>query len=252
MSIIDTINNARNVTSLPTQNTVSSANPAGQMDQNDFLRLMTTQLTTQDPFNPVDNTQMVAQMAQFSQVAGIAEMNQSLQRIATSLGGSRLSDAASWIGHSMLVESDIATPLRDGTYAGEFSLPEGADTVLGSIRAAGRGSSSRRPTRSPFERRSSAVRPAPCPGSRRTRAPDRPPDKARRYERVREDRSTRAPASYLNCMQTAAHREELALQTNPVAAAHRSARVHHRNVSNRLIKGSINRSILESLRRLIV
>ena len=49
------------------------------MDQNDFLRLMTTQLTTQDPFNPVDNTQMVAQMAQFSQVAGIAEMNQSLQ-----------------------------------------------------------------------------------------------------------------------------------------------------------------------------
>ena len=99
------------------------------MDQNDFLRLMTTQLTTQDPFNPVDNTQMVAQMAQFSQVAGIAEMNQSLSRIASSLGGSRLSDAASWIGHSMLVESDIATPLRDGTYAGEFSLPEGADSV---------------------------------------------------------------------------------------------------------------------------
>ena len=103
--------------------------PVGSMDQNDFLRLMTTQLTTQDPFNPMDNTQMVAQMAQFSQVAGIAEMNQSLQRIASSLVGSRLSDAASWIGHSMLVESDIATPLRDGTYAGEFSLPEGADSV---------------------------------------------------------------------------------------------------------------------------
>ncbi len=136
MSIIDTINNARNVTNLPTQNTVSSTNPAGQMDQNDFLRLMTTQLTTQDPFNPVDNTQMVAQMAQFSQVAGIAEMNQSLQRIASSLGGSRLSDAASWIGHSMLVESDIATPLRDGTYAGEFSLPEGADTVTVSFQDA--------------------------------------------------------------------------------------------------------------------
>jgi flagellar basal-body rod modification protein FlgD len=103
--------------------------PAGFMDQNDFLKLMTTQMTTQDPFNPLDSTQMVAQMAQFSQVAGIAEMNQSLQRIATSLGGSRLSDAASWIGHSMLVESDVATPLRDGTYAGEFSLPDGADSV---------------------------------------------------------------------------------------------------------------------------
>jgi flagellar basal-body rod modification protein FlgD len=117
---------------LNTQNTNTSTTAstgAGAMDQNDFLRLMTTQLTTQDPFNPVDNTQMVAQMAQFSQVAGIAQMNQSLQTIAASLGGSRLSDAASWIGHSMLVESDIATPLRDGTYAGEFELTEPADQV---------------------------------------------------------------------------------------------------------------------------
>ena len=137
MSIIDTINNARNVTNLPTATgTTQVGAGAGAMDQNDFLRLMTTQLTTQDPFNPVDNTQMVAQMAQFSQVAGIAEMNQSLQRIASSLGGSRLSDAASWIGHSMLVESEVATPLRDGTYAGEFSLPDGADSVTVSFQDA--------------------------------------------------------------------------------------------------------------------
>ncbi len=99
------------------------------LGQAEFLRLMTTQLTTQDPFNPVDNTQMVAQMAQFSQVAGIAEMNRSLQTIAASLGGNRLSDAASWIGHSMLVESEVATPLRDGSYAGEFTLEGDAEQV---------------------------------------------------------------------------------------------------------------------------
>jgi flagellar basal-body rod modification protein FlgD len=137
MSIIDTINNAHNVSNLPaTTGTPSVGAGAGAMDQNDFLRLMTTQLTTQDPFNPVDNTQMVAQMAQFSQVAGIAEMNRSLATIAASVGGSRLSDAASWIGHSMLVESDIATPLRDGTYAGEFSLTDGADSVTVSFQDA--------------------------------------------------------------------------------------------------------------------
>src|SRR5690606_14536333 len=99
------------------------------LNQNDFLRLMTTQLVTQDPFNPVDNTQMVAQMAQFSQVAGIAQMNQSLQQLVATLGGSRLTDAASWIGRSMLVESDIAAPLRDGSYAGVVDLPQGADSV---------------------------------------------------------------------------------------------------------------------------
>lgn len=107
----------------------ASVGSAGTMNQSDFLRLMTTQLTTQDPFNPMDNTQMVAQMAQFSQVAGIAEMNQSLRTIAAGLGGSRLSDAASWIGRAMLVESEVATPLRDGSYAGEFNLEAASDQV---------------------------------------------------------------------------------------------------------------------------
>ena len=53
-----------------------------KLGQNDFLRLMTTQLKEQDPFNPVDNQAMVAQMAQFSSVAGISEMNTSLKSIA--------------------------------------------------------------------------------------------------------------------------------------------------------------------------
>ncbi len=53
-----------------------------KLGQTDFLRLMTTQLKEQDPFNPVDNQAMVAQMAQFSSVAGISEMNVSLKSIA--------------------------------------------------------------------------------------------------------------------------------------------------------------------------
>jgi flagellar basal-body rod modification protein FlgD len=52
------------------------------LGQTDFLRLLTTQLKEQDPFNPTDNTQMVAQMAQFSSVTGISEMNVSLKAIA--------------------------------------------------------------------------------------------------------------------------------------------------------------------------
>ena len=50
------------------------------MGQGDFLRLMTTQLSQQDPFDPVDNQQMVAQMAQFSSLAGISETNTTLQK----------------------------------------------------------------------------------------------------------------------------------------------------------------------------
>ena len=60
-------------------------NSGTQLGQQDFLRLMTAQLSQQDPFNPVDNQQMVAQMAQFSSLAGITETNTTLQTISDQL-----------------------------------------------------------------------------------------------------------------------------------------------------------------------
>jgi flagellar basal-body rod modification protein FlgD len=110
-----------------------AATPNGAMDQSSFLKLLTTQMTTQDPFKPVDNTQMVAQMAQFSSVAGIAEMNASLKDIATQLTGGRITDLSGWIGRDALVESETVPPRRDGSYAGEIALPEAASAVSVSL-----------------------------------------------------------------------------------------------------------------------
>lgn len=56
-----------------------------QLDQKDFLRLMTAQLSSQDPFNPIDNQEMVAQMAQFSSLAGVSETNTTLKSISEQL-----------------------------------------------------------------------------------------------------------------------------------------------------------------------
>src|SRR3546814_1959842 len=104
----------------------SSKPPVGTgsatLDQSSFLTPMTAQLQMQDPFSPMDTSQMVAQMATFSQVAGISEMNSSLSGISDTLkdlsgtmAGSRLSAAASWIGKYMLVDSDIATRSEERT-----------------------------------------------------------------------------------------------------------------------------------------
>jgi len=103
--------------------------PNGALDQTAFLKLLTTQMQTQDPFNPVDNTQMVAQMAQFSSTTGIAEMNASLKNIAAGIAASRVGDAASWIGKSALVDSKTATALADGAYAGKVTIAEDATRV---------------------------------------------------------------------------------------------------------------------------
>ena len=55
------------------------------LGQGDFLKLMTEQLKLQDPFAPVDNKEMLAQMAQFSSLAGISTVNDTLKAISTKL-----------------------------------------------------------------------------------------------------------------------------------------------------------------------
>ena len=55
------------------------------LGQGDFLRLLTVQMQQQDPFDPVDNKEMLAQMAQFSSLAGSNDVNANLQKISDKL-----------------------------------------------------------------------------------------------------------------------------------------------------------------------
>ncbi|OYW44837.1 MAG: hypothetical protein B7Z33_10545 [Sphingomonadales bacterium 12-68-11] len=57
----------------------------GSLGQDDFLRLLTTQMQMQDPFEPVDNKEMLAQMAQFSSLAATSDMGVTLTSIADKL-----------------------------------------------------------------------------------------------------------------------------------------------------------------------
>ena len=64
------------------------------LGQADFIKLMTVQLQQQDPFEPVDNKEMLAQMAQFSSLAGIDGVNTTLQQISAKLDAVLASQAA--------------------------------------------------------------------------------------------------------------------------------------------------------------
>lgn len=65
--------------------TESKKSGFGALDQADFIRLITTELQMQDPSDPVDNKEMIAQMTQFSSLAGIADVNKTLQEISAKL-----------------------------------------------------------------------------------------------------------------------------------------------------------------------
>ena len=100
-----------------------------QLGQEDFLKLMTTQLQNQDPFAPMENGEFIAQMAQFSTVTGITSMDESLKNVAAKLGETRIATAANMLGHSVLVPGNIARADNDGSVNGVIDLPSASTNV---------------------------------------------------------------------------------------------------------------------------
>jgi flagellar basal-body rod modification protein FlgD len=77
-----------------------------QLDQNDFLKLMITQLQNQDPFKPLDPAEHVGQLAQFSSVSGLQSINQSIAGLTASMRGNAVLDGAALIGRTIVAPGD--------------------------------------------------------------------------------------------------------------------------------------------------
>ena len=94
-----------NTPTLATQ-TAETAADALKVDANfdTFLSLLTAQLRNQDPLEPVDSTNFVAQLAQFSAVEQQVQTNTALGEILGALGGEDASSLALWLG------AEVQTP----------------------------------------------------------------------------------------------------------------------------------------------
>ena len=75
---------------IPTTNTTDGfTNPSSALNQTDFLKLLVAQIQFQDPMNPQSNTDMAAQLAQFTSLQQATQSSSSLAMIqANSLVGS--------------------------------------------------------------------------------------------------------------------------------------------------------------------
>jgi flagellar basal-body rod modification protein FlgD len=76
------------------------------MGSNDFLKLLTTELQNQDPMQPMDDTQSIAQLAQFSALSATQELNTSFQNFQSNFG---VMQASSLIGKKVTVVSSDGT-----------------------------------------------------------------------------------------------------------------------------------------------
>jgi flagellar basal-body rod modification protein FlgD len=88
-------------------NSAASATPSNTtLGENDFLTLLTTQLKNQDPLNPMDDTQSVAQLAQFSSLQAATNLANSFSAFESNFA---VSQASGLLGQTVTVASTDST-----------------------------------------------------------------------------------------------------------------------------------------------
>lgn len=68
------------------------------LKQEDFFKLLTQQLAYQDPFKPVENDQMIAQMSSFTTADGINNLNKQFENMNALMSSSQALQASSLVG----------------------------------------------------------------------------------------------------------------------------------------------------------
>lgn len=97
-------------------------------EQNRFMTLLVAQMRNQDPLNPLDNAQVTSQLAQLSTVSGIEKLNATLQSLQASYQTSQSMQAATMIGHGVLVPGD-SLQLAEGKTVLGVELGSDVDSV---------------------------------------------------------------------------------------------------------------------------
>ena len=108
------------------------------LGQADFLLLMTTQLQHQDPLNPMDNAEMVAQLAQMSTVQGLETLNSTVTSLSSSMANDQILRATNLVGHGVLVPSDYFSLEESGGASGVIAASGPGSLTVGVFDASGK------------------------------------------------------------------------------------------------------------------
>ena len=92
----------------------NGGDPSKELGKTQFLELMIAQFNNQDPLKPADNQDFIAQLAQFSSLEGIENLNTSVDSMAAAMRSSLTLEAASLVGRSVLVATDRALMTENG------------------------------------------------------------------------------------------------------------------------------------------
>ncbi len=93
----------------PPQANNSNSQALRDVDIDQFLQLMITELQNQDPLNPLDNSELLAQISQIREISSTDQLSETLSAVTT---GQNLSTASSLIGKRVQALTDDAQEIN--------------------------------------------------------------------------------------------------------------------------------------------
>lgn len=123
--------------------TSSVTNKTNTLGKDEFLKILVTQLKNQDPMQPMQDTDFIAQMAQFSSVEQLMNMSENMGKLSQNLGL-----ASSMIGKNVewYQSDENGTTLESGTVDSivvrdsvQYAVVDGASIPLDQIVSIGQG-----------------------------------------------------------------------------------------------------------------
>jgi flagellar basal-body rod modification protein FlgD len=111
---------------------LASSGPA-VLGKEDFLNLLITQLQNQDPLNPTDSTEFTAQLAQFSSLEQLTNVNDNLEELQKYEASINNSQAVTLIGKEITAKGNSLSLTADKQVGCDFSIEESAAMVVVSI-----------------------------------------------------------------------------------------------------------------------
>jgi flagellar basal-body rod modification protein FlgD len=111
----------------------AAATSAGALNEADFMQLLVAQLKNQDPTAPVQGTEFVTQLAQFSLVQQSTSQTQMLGNLSTQLTGLSNNQSADLVGKTVTVSGNSVTFNGTSATPSSVTLSSAAASVTGTI-----------------------------------------------------------------------------------------------------------------------
>ncbi|MBU1105476.1 MAG: flagellar hook assembly protein FlgD [Candidatus Riflebacteria bacterium] len=86
-------------------NLTTTRTPKSELGKEDFLKLLTAQLSNQDPMNPMEDTEFISQMSNFSTLEQMTNMNKSLDAFLKTFNTNSQTQAMMYLGTTVTVQS---------------------------------------------------------------------------------------------------------------------------------------------------